>query len=117
MTPRDFDEGHINELATPGCDVEISKLIGVVGPFELNPDLSKTQSIELPEIVKAPSISVNEESKLNSEEKSITESDVLPPIMSFSAQKSHHVETDRTIRAMTIRHTIKNVSKPIDMSS
>ena len=52
-----------------------------------------------------------------SEDKSNTENEPLPQILSFSAIKSHHVETDRTIRAMSIRHTIKNVSKPIDISS
>ena len=41
----------------------------------------------------------------------------MPQILSLSEVKSHHVETDRTIRAMTIRHTIKNVSKPIDVGS
>ena len=56
----------------------------------------------------------NEELK---EQRSVTDNEPLPAILSFSAQKSHHVETDRTIRALTIRHTIKNVSKPIDLSS
>lgn len=50
MTPRDFEEGKVNEFVTPGNAAEVSALIGVVGSFEAsNPEVeSKTQSISLP---------------------------------------------------------------------